>query len=55
MNIVIVIEMTELEGNRVGKRFLCEAAPLRRQTQKTSSSNKRIRDAQDDSDDYGID
>ena len=41
MNIVIVIEITELEANRVGKRFLCEAAPLRRQTQKTSSSNKR--------------
>ena len=28
MNIIIVIEMTELEANRVGKRFLCEAAPI---------------------------
>ena len=38
MNIIIVIEMTELEANRVGKRFLCEAAPISSQTQKTSSS-----------------
>ena len=41
MNIVIVIEMTELEANRIGERFRCEAAPLRWQTQKTSSSNKQ--------------
>ena len=41
MNIIIVIEMTELEANRVGKRFLCEVAPLSSQTQKTSSSNTR--------------
>ena len=41
MNIIIVIEMTELEANCVGKRFLCEAAPLSSQTQKTSSSNTR--------------
>ena len=41
MNIIIVIEMTELEANRVGERFLCEAAPLSSQTQKTSSSNTR--------------
>ena len=41
MNIIIVIEMTELEANRVGKRFLCEAAPISSQTQKTSSSNTR--------------
>ena len=41
MNIVIVIEMTELEANRIGERFGCEAAPLRWQTQKTSSSNKQ--------------
>ena len=41
MNIVIVIEMTELEANRIGERFGCEAAPLRWQTQKISSSNKR--------------
>ena len=43
MNIIIVIEMTELEANHVGKRFSCEAAPLRSQTQKTSSSNKRFK------------
>ena len=43
MNIVIVTEMTELEANRVGKRFLCEAASLRRQTQKTRSSNKQLK------------
>ena len=30
MNIIIVIEMTELEANRVGKRFLCEAAARRK-------------------------
>ena len=41
MNIIIVIEMTELEANRVGKRFLCEAAPISSQTQKISSSNTR--------------
>ena len=41
MNIIIVIEMTELEANRVGKRFLCEAASISSQTQKTSSSNTR--------------
>ena len=41
MNIIIVIEMTELEANHIGKRFLCEAAPLGSQTQKTSSSNMR--------------
>ena len=31
MNIVVVIEMTELETDYVGKRFLCKAAPFRRQ------------------------
>ncbi len=36
-----LIEMTELEANRVGKRFLCEVTPFRRQTQRTSYSNKR--------------
>ena len=41
MNIVIVIEMTELEANRIGERFGCKAAPLRWQTQKTSFSNKQ--------------
>ena len=41
MNIITVIEMTELEANRVGKRFLCEAAPISSQTQMTSSSNTR--------------
>ena len=41
MNIVIVIEMTELEANRIDERFWCEAAPLRWKTQKTSSFNKR--------------
>ena len=43
VSINIVIEMTELEANRVGKRFSCEAAPLRSQTQKTTSSNKQYK------------